>query len=270
MRVLSVALEADLIVSLPLIKGHTLAGLSLSLKNMKGIIPPVEKRAFHQRSVFQGVADLATVVKPGLTIADGIIVSGNWVPGGGFLPMGLVVAGDDPVATDAVCCHLLQVDPTEIDHVRLAAELGVGEIDLERIEVLGEEIGTNSTPILQAADPLKLAAELPNIEVVVGEACSGCLNRLGVLLTKMGPEKLAALPPLAFLVGKNVAPVEGKRNVLVGVCTAEHKEAGLYLPHCPPMSDDLNQAVRYLAGEDDAMRYYWEETAILPDDQIPD
>ena len=88
-----------------------LTGVTLTLKNMKGVIPPMEKKAFHQRNLSQGIADLATVISPRLSIVDAIIASDNWVAGGGLRPMGLILAGDDPVATDAVCCHLMGADP---------------------------------------------------------------------------------------------------------------------------------------------------------------
>jgi hypothetical protein len=255
-------LEADLIVNLPLMKAHMLTAVTLSLKNMKGIIPPVEKRAFHQRNLSQGVADLATVVRSGLNIVDAIVASDYWVIGGGLRPMGLILAGDDPVSTDAVCCHIMQADPYQIDHLRAASEMGVGEIALDRIEVLGEEIDKLSVPFKLPADPLVIAAELDNIEVLVGEACSGCLNRLGEVFTDIGSESLAQSGDLTFVVGKGIEPVAGRTNILVGVCTAGHKEEGLYLPHCPPMTADVAQALRFAKGEVTELLYYWDGVEI--------
>ena len=262
LRISSVALDADLIVNLPLMKAHMLTAVTLSLKNMKGIIPPVEKRAFHQRNLSQGVADLATVIKPGLNIVDAIVASDNWVIGGGLRPMGLIIAGDDPVSTDAVCCHIMQADPYQIDHLRAASEMGVGEIDLDQIEVLGEDISELSVPFKLPADPLAIAAQLENIEVLVGQACSGCLNRLGEVFTSIGSESLAQSGDLTFVVGKDIEPVAGRTNILVGVCTARHEEEGIYLPYCPPMSADVAQAVRYAKGEVTELLSYWDDVEI--------
>jgi uncharacterized protein (DUF362 family) len=258
LRVSKIALDVDLMVNLPLMKSHMLTAVTLSLKNQKGIIPPVEKRAFHQRNLSQGVADLATVVKPGLIIVDAMIASTNWVIGGGLQPMGLILAGDNPVSTDVVCSHLMQADPYRIDHIRAASEMGVGEIDLDRIEVLGEEIDELSVPFALPADPLAIASELDNVEVLVGDTCSGCLNRLGEVFAKIGKENLAQSGDIAFVVGKDIAPVEGRTNILVGVCTARHKGDGIYLSDCPPMAVDVQQAIQYAAGEIAELTYFWD------------
>jgi hypothetical protein len=175
------------------------------------------------------------------------------------------VAGGDPVATDTVCCHLMQADPYKIDHIRLAHELGAGEMDMERIEVLGERIDELSTPFLVPADPFKIAAELPNIEIVVGEACSGCLNRLGEIFTQMGKEALAQKGDIAFIVGKGAAPIPGRRNILMGPCVARHKREGVYLIDCPPMTPDIQRAINNPAGEAAEQPYFWDTYQMAED-----
>jgi uncharacterized protein (DUF362 family) len=265
LRISAIALEADLIVSLPLLKSHMLTGVTLTLKNMKGVIPPVEKKAFHQRNLSQGIADLATVISPRLTIVDAIIASDNWVSGGGLRPMGLILAGDDPVATDAVCCHLMAADPRRIDHMRWAHEMGVGEIALENIEVIGPAVRDLAVPFKLPADPLKMVGELDNIELLVGEACSGCLNRLGEVFMALGKEKLAQSGEITFIVGKGVEPRPGRANILMGLCTAPHKEKGIYLPDCAPMAEDVKQAIQYVAGEVSELLYSWDAGEIPTD-----
>ena len=112
--------------------------------------------------------------------------------------------------------------------------MGVGEIALEKIEVIGPAISDLAVPFKLPADPLKLAEELDNIEVVVGEACSGCLNRLGEVFMALGKEKLAQSGEITFVVGKGVEPRPGRANILLGVCTAAHREKGIYLPRLRP------------------------------------
>lgn len=242
-----------------------LTAVTVTLKNMKGILPPVEKLAFHQRNLSQGIADLASVVPPRLTIVDAIVATDNWVTGGGLRPLGLIVAGGDPVATDTVCCHLMQADPYKVDHLRFAHEQGAGEIDLARIEVLGEKIDELSIPFLLPADPFKLAAELENVQLVVGEACSGCLNRLGEVFTQLGKEELSKKGEIAFIVGKGVGPAEGHKNILMGKCTARYKDGGIYLRDCPPMVPDIKQAIQYAAGEIAERVYSWETLDVADD-----
>ena len=265
LRISTIALDADLIISVPVLKSHNLTAVTVTLKNMKGVLPAAEKRAFHQRNLSQGIADLASVCPPRLTVVDGIIASDNWVTGGGLRPTGLIVAGGDPVATDAVCCYLMQADPYKIDHIRLAHELGAGEIDLARIEVLGEKIDELSIPFLLPADPFKIAAELDNIEIVVGDACSGCLNRLGEIFTQTGKEALAQKGDIAFIVGKGAAPIPGRRNILMGPCVAPHKGKGLYLIDCPPMPPDIQRAMNNPEDEAAEQTYFWDSYQMAED-----
>jgi len=266
LRISRHALEADLIIDLPVMKAHALTGVTLALKNMKGIMPPAEKRAFHQRNLSQGIADLATVVTPGLTIVDGIIASDNWVAGGGVRPLGLVLAGDNPASTDAVCCHIMGADPCDIDHLRAANEVGVGEIALERIEVVGEKIEDFAVPFNLPPDPLKIAAELDNLDLLVGDACSGCLNRLGDVFTRLGKERLSQIGEVTFIVGKDVEPAAGRTNILVGLCTVAHKDEGIYLSDCPPMQDDVRQAIQYAAGEISEVASFWDSVELSGSD----
>jgi len=266
MRISTIALEADLIVNLPLLKAHQLCSVTMALKNMKGVLPPVEKRAFHQRNLSQGIADLATIVPSRLNIVDAIIAADNWVVGGGLQPTCLVIAGDDPVATDAVCCHLMKADPYAVEHILFSHELGAGEIDLAQIDVLGEKIEDFALPFTLPADPMTMAADLDNIDIVVGEACSSCLNRLGNIFPKIGLEELAQSGEIAFIVGKGAEPMPGKTNILMGPCTARHKGEGIYVADCPPMEQDLMHAIRYIAGKETEMRYFWDGGQVFAED----
>ena len=100
MRIFNDALDADLIVNLPVMKTNFLTTMTCCLKNMKGVIPPVEKRAFHQRGLDQGIADLATVIKPRLNIVEGIIGHDIW---GTASSLSVVLwRGDNPLSTDSV------------------------------------------------------------------------------------------------------------------------------------------------------------------------
>ena len=67
-----IVLDVDVIISVPKMKTHDNALVTLSLKNMKGVLPDKYKRHLHHTfGVFQGVVDLCTVVKPDLTDATG-------------------------------------------------------------------------------------------------------------------------------------------------------------------------------------------------------
>lgn len=51
-------------------------------------------------------------------------------------PLGLIIAGDDPAATDTVACLRMGFNPMSIEHIRYSHELGIGEIDPKKIELI--------------------------------------------------------------------------------------------------------------------------------------
>jgi len=56
------------------------------------------------------------------------------------VPLNLIIAGKNPVAVDAVCVHLMGLDPHEVKHLRYLHEAGKGPLDLAEIEVVGEPL----------------------------------------------------------------------------------------------------------------------------------
>ena len=103
-------LEADTIINLPKLKTHGLTYLTLAVKNIFGCIPGARKAQWHVRTSRQGseyfarmLLDLHTLINPPLSIVDGIIAMEGKGPGfGNPRDLGLIIAGTDAVAVDAV------------------------------------------------------------------------------------------------------------------------------------------------------------------------
>ncbi len=140
------AWEADIVISLPVIKTHIRTGITCELKNMKGVLPGNEKKRTHQLGLDKGIVDLNRMVKRTFTIVDGIVgVQGAWsstADEADKVPLNLIFAGSDVVAVDAVCAAVTGFDPKDILHVQLAAEANLGIADMSLIEVRGEQIRT--------------------------------------------------------------------------------------------------------------------------------
>lgn len=147
-RIARTVLEADCLINLPKLKRHCLADVTLGIKNLMGAVFP-EKSAMH-RGLHRRLRDLATVLRPALTVVDGIVGSERHETAGTPVRMELVIAGLDPVATDAVGCLVMGVDPGEVEHLRLAAEAGLGEARPERIAVRGVPVARVRRPFLPA------------------------------------------------------------------------------------------------------------------------
>jgi len=135
-KIARTALESTLI-SIPKLKLHNLTGVTLSLKNMMGVVSP--KGVMHGH-LNEKIADLASIVTPKLAVIDGIIGGEVSETSGHPVEMNLLIAGTDPVAVDVVGAEVMGVDSKNVKHLQLASEKGLGSCDLTKIEVLGEPI----------------------------------------------------------------------------------------------------------------------------------
>jgi len=131
------ALEADKLVNVPIAKVHSLGRLTLGFKNWMGIMGENRGR-IHQR-LDEALVDLATVVRPCLTVLDAVRILAANGPTGGSLAdvrrLDTVVAGADPVAVDAFGATLFGLRGTDLGWVREAAGRGLGCMDLGRLAI---------------------------------------------------------------------------------------------------------------------------------------
>jgi uncharacterized protein (DUF362 family) len=141
-----VVLASDFIVSMPKIKTHHWAGVTLSMKNMFGIVPGVRygwpKNLLHWRGIHESVLDICATVRPSFVVADGVFaMEGNGPLHGTRRPLGALVLADDPVAGDATCARLMGLVPERVRHLREAGDF-LGNLELGRIHQLAEPITT--------------------------------------------------------------------------------------------------------------------------------
>jgi uncharacterized protein (DUF362 family) len=137
-------LGADLVVSMPKLKTHHWAGVTLSLKNMFGTVPGScygwPKNILHWAGIDNAILDINAAVKPDFAIVDGIIgMEGNGPIQGTPKPCGALIFGDDPVAVDATCCRIMGLLPERIRYLAAAGTM-LGHINNNKIQQLGESI----------------------------------------------------------------------------------------------------------------------------------
>jgi len=136
-KVAKTALEST-IISVPKLKPHRIATVTLSLKNMMGAL--ASKGTMHKGKLSENIADLASILRPSLSVVDGIIAGEGHEASGNPIEMNLVIAGTDPVAVDAIGAEVMGIKPTDVKHLLLAEKKGLGTCNLEQITVLGEPI----------------------------------------------------------------------------------------------------------------------------------
>ena len=132
------ALEADAYINVPIAKHHGLARLTLGLKNSMGVLGGNRGQMHHDLG--QKLADLATVIRPKLTVIDATRILLDNGPQGGDLAdvkvLDSLVAGADPVACDAYTTTLFDLKPEDIDSTVAAHRAGLGEMDLAKMRIL--------------------------------------------------------------------------------------------------------------------------------------
>ena len=139
------ALRADLLVSIAKMKTHHWVGTTLSMKNLFGVVPSGiygwPKNVLHWAGIDESIADLHNAFSNHFAIVDGIVgMEGNGPIQGIPKPVGVLVAGKDPVAVDATCCRIMKIDPMRIRYLQLALG-GSGSAILEQnIAQRGETI----------------------------------------------------------------------------------------------------------------------------------
>ena len=132
-------LQADVLINIPIAKHHSLARLSLGIKNLLGVI--TDPNQMH-RNLGQRAADLASLVRPTLTVVDAVRILTTHGPTGGSLndvqQTDTIIASHDFVAADAWASTLFGITGADVPYVKAAAEMGLGTLDLDSIKI--EEI----------------------------------------------------------------------------------------------------------------------------------
>jgi uncharacterized protein (DUF362 family) len=157
-------LGADLLVSMPKLKTHHWAGVTLSLKNMFGVVPGScygwPKNVLHWAGIDNAILDINAAIKPDFAIVDGIIgMEGNGPIQGTPKACGALIFGDDPVAVDATCCRVMGLLPERIRYLAAAGTM-LGHVNADKIQQVGENIAalTSNFALLPEFRTLRQAA----------------------------------------------------------------------------------------------------------------
>jgi uncharacterized protein (DUF362 family) len=249
-------LDADVIINAPKAKTHMIDAITCCVKNWVGIIPQKYRLKYHQLPrLYQVIADVMTIIRPALCVVDAVVIGEGEGPLN-VTPrfLGLVFAGTDPVATDVVVAKVLGFEADELWFPWAAHLSGIGEIDFNKIQVLGMRI-----------DDIKIRARRPTpalynrfpCNIVTGGVCWGCLT--WVIGTFVSWEKEGfwskinyTLGKPTFLMGFNAEDPGFDEHILtgsyfvIGDCAPEQYKKNkntIFIPGCPP-GPRINTIVR--------------------------
>ncbi|MCF7955271.1 MAG: DUF362 domain-containing protein [Phycisphaerae bacterium] len=241
--------EYDIVVSIPVMKTHMHTGVTLSVKNMKGCLWRRSKVDLHMLPKIDGmdekpldiaIADMASVLRPHLSIIDGTIGMEGLGPGAGTpKPLDVVVVGVDAFAADSIACEIMGISAGDIPYLKMAADRGYGVIDLDRISVSPPNFKDVRDPF--ELSPNTLSLEFPGFTILDKQSCSACQSTLLLFLRQHGKQLLDERKD-----DKNIAIAIGKGHIdlpegtlCVGNCTAKHRKNRKFVPGCPPVSSEI-------------------------------
>lgn len=139
--------EIDLLCSVPMMKTHYFAGVTLGLKNLIGLYPGSVygslRSVIHDDALARNspglayeIIDMVQVNKLGLVVIDATnAMEGDGPANGHVFPMGIIIAGTNPLATDIVAAHIMQISPEEIPHFVVANEIGMTPSRFDQVEI---------------------------------------------------------------------------------------------------------------------------------------
>ena len=241
--------EYDIIISIPVMKTHMHTGVTLSVKNMKGCLWRRSKVDLHMLAPLPGrdekpldiaIADMASVLRPHLSIIDGTIGMEGLGPGAGEpKALGVVVAGIDAFAADSLACELMGISASDITHLWIGAQRGYGVIDIDNIDISPGNWKEKISPFAPPPENLSIAFE--GFTILDKQSCSACQSTLLMFLRQYGKQlrqEKANDKDIIVAIGK------GHKNLLpetlcVGNCTAKHRNLCQYVPGCPPVSSEI-------------------------------
>jgi uncharacterized protein (DUF362 family) len=145
-EIMKEVLDSPVLINIPVAKSHSATGVSMGIKGLMGLI--WDREIFHsQVNMNQALADLATVIKPQLTILDATRALTSGGPGGPgeVKKPNLIIAGIDPVAVDSYGVSVVpwygqNFKGRQVEHLQIAHQRGLGKIDIEQSKVFKEKV----------------------------------------------------------------------------------------------------------------------------------
>ena len=227
------ALDAGLLVDLPVLKGHGQTLMTCALKNLKGCLPDREKRHFHAMGLQKPIAALGAVLKPRLIVVDSICGDLDFEEGGTPVQTNRMYLGTDAVQLDAYGLSLMGLNPEDVPYVGLCEAYGGGSAAWSP-----EDITELNQPDRSAAYPRPrgIVAQLTR-HVHENQACSACFAALTrALYTSRCGEKEE------IYIGQGW---QGKKleGLGIGRCC---RGAEACVPGCPPTADAIARKLEEL------------------------
>lgn len=228
MEICGRALDAGLLVDLPVLKGHGQTIMTCALKNLKGCLPDKEKRRFHAMGLHRPIAALGAYMRPRLIVVDSICGDLDFEEGGNPVTMNRMYLGTDAVQLDAYGCQLMGLDIASVPYISLCEQFGGGFTRVsadDLVELNHPEAGLSSTP----QRPSGIVGRITR-NVQADSACSACFAALARALYVSGVQGTDRMYIGQGWRGKTIDGL-GIGNCCSGALRCVHG--------CPPTAEDV-------------------------------
>jgi uncharacterized protein (DUF362 family) len=168
-------------INLPKLKTHSMAGVTLGIKNQWGFPQHADRGKDHNYNLHSKLVDVYEYIKPDVTIIDGIegTIHGHYPPTAWedrlVIPFNILIGGRDTLAVDVVGARVFGLTLDDVPHLKIANKRGLGEGDLSKIQVIGKNLDEYTEKY-----PWDLLQEFPeNVMIVKGTKLlcrEGCQN----------------------------------------------------------------------------------------------
>ena len=130
-------IQSDIFINVPVLKHHGATTVTIAMKNLMGVV--WDRRFWHRNDLHQCIADFCLYRKPDLNIVDAYLVMTQNGPRGtsqsDLTRMRSLLVSADILAVDAAASRMLDHQPEDIGHLRIAAEMGIGQINLDELNI---------------------------------------------------------------------------------------------------------------------------------------
>lgn len=136
-KVHELVLDADVFINVPVLKHHSSSQVTIGMKNLMGIV--WDRWYWHRNDLHQCIADFVSYRKPTLTVVDAYnVMKQNGPRGvsvGDVVKMKSLIVSTDPVAADAAAAMIFGTQPSDVRHIQLAADMGLGRMNLKELAI---------------------------------------------------------------------------------------------------------------------------------------
>jgi uncharacterized protein (DUF362 family) len=227
------ALEADVIINVPLLKVHGCCLVALCVKNLKGFLRPQDKMEFHRVGLLPAIVALNRILRPQINVIDAIAGMEGDHNHGTVVPLNRIIAGRDPVAVDAVGCAMIGLNPEEVPLLRMMSEEGLGAHLLSDIELVGEPLQPRRFELVQE----RLKRLYPDLTIIDDGACTACTAALvDGLFIAGGNRKVSSVA-----MGEHSTPPPDA--LVLGKCLRDYWPTHAHVKGCPPSGHAVARAM---------------------------